>query len=120
MAEALLRLVEQAKGICMILISVAAVPNQSLQVQLDGQSCTLNIQQTAFGLFMDVLIGTEQIIAGVICENWNRIVRSLYLGFVGDFAWIDTQGTSDPVYTGIGSRYYLVYLEETDLPAGEG
>ena len=104
----------------MILVSVAAVPNQSLQVQLGGQSCTLNIAQTAYGLFMDVIVGTEQIIAGVICQNWNRIVRSLYLGFVGDFAWIDTQGDDDPIYTGIGSRYQLIYLEQSDLPAGEG
>ena len=104
----------------MILVPVAAAPNQSLQVQLGGQSCTLNIYQNAFGLFMDVLVGTQQIIAGVICENWNRIVRDLYLGFIGDFAWIDVQGTSDPVYTGLGSRYQLIYLEQSDLPAGQG
>jgi hypothetical protein len=103
----------------MILVSVAAVPNQSLQVQLGGQSCTLNIYQNAYGLFMDVLVGTQQIIAGVICENWNRIVRSLYLGFVGDFAFLDLQGDTDPVYTGLGSRYQLIYLEESDLD-GEG
>jgi hypothetical protein len=104
----------------MILVPVASVPNQQLQVQLGGQSCTLNIYQNAFGLFMDVLVGTEQIIAGVICQNWNRIVRSLYLGFTGDFAWLDLQGDSDPIYTGIGTRYQLIYLEESDLPAGEG
>jgi hypothetical protein len=34
--------------------------------------------------------------------------------------WFDTQGASDPVYTGAGSRFQLVYLEPADLPAGEG
>ena len=64
-------------------------------------------------------IGSQQIIAGVLCQNLNRIVRSLYLGFSGDFIWLDTQGTTDPIFTGLGSRYILVYLDESDL-AGEG
>jgi hypothetical protein len=104
----------------MMLVSTQPLPNQTLQVQVGGQNCTLNITQTAFGLFMDVLVNGTQIIAGVICENLNRIVRSLYLGFSGDFVWLDTEGTSDPIYTGLGSRYQLIYLEEGDLPAGNG
>ena len=50
----------------------------------------------------------------------NRIVRDLYLGFVGDFIWFDTQGSSDPIYMGLGSRFILVYLAPADLPAGQG
>ena len=68
---------------------------------------------------MDVYANGNLIVAGVICENVNRIVRDLYLGFVGDFIWIDNQGSTDPVYTGIGARYSLAYLETTDLN-GEG
>jgi len=66
---------------------------------------------------MDVLVGGTTIISGVICENLNRIVRDAYLGFSGDFAWYDTQGTSDPVYTGIGTRFVLLYLTPDDLAA---
>ena len=69
---------------------------------------------------MDVYIGNTLIIAGVICQNENRIVRSLYLGFSGDFAWYDTQGSTDPIYTGLGSRYLLLYLYPNELPDGEG
>ena len=70
------------------------------------------------GMFCDLLVNDTLIIGGVICENANVIVRDAYLGFVGDIAFFDTQGTSDPSYTGLGSRWILVYLAPADLPAG--
>jgi hypothetical protein len=105
----------------MQVIPVQAIPNQKLQVFLVNQSITINIYQLAYGLFMDVYVGNSLIVAGVICENLNRIIRDLYLGFVGDFVFIDGNGTdTDPVYTGLGAQYQLLYLETTDLPAGSG
>ena len=101
----------------MLIVNAQDVPNQTLQVQLGAQAAGLNIYQLQYGLFMDVYVGTTLIIAGVICENLNRIVRDSYLGFSGDLAWYDTQGESDPVYTGIGSRYQLVYLSPADMIA---
>jgi hypothetical protein len=104
----------------MMIVPIQPVPNQTFQVVLANQSCSINVYQSPFGLFMDLYVGNSLIVGGVICENLNRIVRSLYLGFVGDFAFFDTQGTADPVYTGLGSRYLLVYLETTDLASNEG
>jgi hypothetical protein len=104
----------------MLLVPIQPLPNQTLQVQLDGQACTLNIYQQAYGLYMDVLVNGTQIIGGVLCENLNRIVRSLYLGFLGDFLFVDLQGSSDPVYTGLGTQFALIYLEQSDLPANVG
>lgn len=104
----------------MMTIPLQETPNQSLTVQLGSQSVSINVYQMAYGLFVDVYVNNALIVAGVIAENLNRIVRSLYLGFVGDLAFVDTQGASDPIYTGLGTRYQLVYLEESDLPAGEG
>lgn len=99
-------------------------PNQTVQVVLSNQACTLNIYQKSTGLFMDVLVDDVLIIGGVICQNLNRIVRSLYLGFIGDFAWVDVQGTvdangiavgTDPVYTGFGTQYFLIYATPDEL-----
>lgn len=104
----------------MIIVPARAFPSQTFNIQLGGQSVTLNVYQRLSGLYMDVLVSGTLIIGGVICENLNRIVRSLYLGFIGDFGWFDTQGLTDPVYTGIGTRYFLAYLEASDLPAGVG
>jgi len=97
------------------IIPLQAFPSQQVQVQLNGQAVTLNIFQQAYGLYVDVFVGASAIIQGVIAENLNRIVRSTYLGFEGDFAFWDTQGEDDPIYTGLGSRFQLVYIDPTDL-----
>lgn len=97
-------------------VPIQPVPNQTVTVQLGGQNCQLNIYQQLYGLFMDVYVNNTLIIGGVICENINKIVRNSYLGFIGDFVFYDTtDAKSDPDYTGLGSRYLLVYLEQADL-----
>ena len=102
----------------MLIIPVQPVPNQVVSVVLNGQYTQLNIYyKAAYGLFMDVLLNNVIIISGVICWNANRIIRSAYLGYSGDFCWFDNQGTSDPVYTGLGTQYSLVYLTPSDLTA---
>ncbi len=104
------------------IIPLRAVPSQTLNVVLDGQSCTLNVYQKSDDLFMDVVCATmlNGGLYGVICQNLNRIVRDLYLGFSGDFSFVDNQGSEDPNFAGLGSRFSLAYLFPTDLPAGQG
>lgn len=106
----------------MMIIPMQPIASQSFQVTLANQNVQINIYQKFFGLFCDLynVSNNKLIIGGVLCENLNRIVRSLYLGFVGDLEFVDTQGKTDPYYTGLGSRYLLAYLETTDLAAGEG
>jgi hypothetical protein len=43
-------------------------------------------------------------------------VRDLYLGFSGDLFFADTQGTNDPYYTDLGTRYLLVYVTPGEVP----
>jgi uncharacterized protein DUF6983 len=100
----------------MLIVPVRAVPNQTLSILLANQLCQLTLKTRFYGLFMDVSVNDAPIVQGVICQNWNRIVRSAYRGFVGDFAFWDTQGSADPVYTDLGSRYLLYYLEKSNLP----
>jgi hypothetical protein len=99
-------------------ILAQAIPNQQLSCQLGAQSVTLVITQMAYGLFMTIAVAGVTILNNAPCQNLNRVVRDAYLGFVGDFLWFDTQGSSDPVYTGIGTRYQLLYLSPADLAAG--
>jgi len=99
----------------MLSIPLTPVPSQTLNSVLSGQNCTLNIYTLSTGLFMDVLINGISIVSGVLCVNRSRIVRNAYLGFIGDLVFTDTQGTNDPDYTGLGTRYALIYLEASDL-----
>lgn len=97
-------------------IPVVNTPNQKISVTLGAQNCLINIYQTSsYGLYCDLYVNGALIIGGVICQNLNRIVRNIYLGFSGDLVWNDTQGESDPNYPGLGSQYQLLYLSPEDL-----
>jgi hypothetical protein len=56
-------------------------------------------------------VGGNLVIAGVLCRNLVYLVREAYLGFAGDLAFVDTAGSDDPQYTGLGSRWQLLYVE---------
>jgi hypothetical protein len=101
-------------------IPLQALPSQSPEVQLGNQICQINVYQKLGAMYLDLYVNNALIIGGVICQNLNRIVRDLYLGFVGDVCFIDNQGDTDPVYTGLGTRYSLLYLTPSDLPPGVG
>lgn len=102
----------------MLIVPLQATPSQVLSVILANQSCRISVYQKFFGLYFDLVVPsnpTPGIRAGVSCLNGNRLIRYAYLGFIGDFLFFDTQGKTDPVYTGLGTRYQLAYLEASDL-----
>jgi hypothetical protein len=102
----------------MQVLPIQPVPAQTFNVILASQQCTITLRQRSTGLFIDLYVSDALIIGGVICQNLNVIVRDAHLGFIGDLAFFDTQGTADPVSTGLGSRYVLLYLSPSDLPPG--
>lgn len=99
----------------MQIVPLQAVPNQALSILLGGQNCQINVYTKIGQLYLDLYVDNILIIGGVVCENLNQLVRSTYLGFVGDLAFIDNHGSSDPTYDGLGTRYSLAYLEAADL-----
>lgn len=103
----------------MQIIPLQPLPSQDITVQLDDQTCQISVYQKSTGLYLNLSVNNALIIGGVLAENLNRMVRSAYLGFVGDLVFMDNQGTSDPDYTDLGSRYSLAYLESADLEAAE-
>jgi hypothetical protein len=100
-----------------LVVPLLAVADQTLLTQLSEQSVKLRVRQLRYGLFVDVYVdsGSTLVIGGVIGRDRNRIVRSSYLNFVGDFSFFDTQGTDDPEYSGLGVRWQLVYLLPSEL-----
>ena len=96
-------------------IALSPVPNQNFQATLGGQASTIVLWTRSTGLFLDLYLGTSLVIGGVLALNNVLIVRQTYLGFAGDLAFYDTQGTTDPVYTAFGTRYVLRYFSPADL-----
>lgn len=106
----------------MQVIPIADEEAQTLNVQLAGQACRIDLYAKSTGFYCDLYVSDVLIIGGAICQNLNRIVRDAYLGFVGDLFFYDIQGTTtqpstglDPSRPGIGTRYLLCYLEATDV-----
>ena len=104
----------------MQVIPLQDISSQTLNVQLAGQNCNINVYQNAYGLFCDLYVNSVLIIGGVVCQDRNRIVRDVYLGFIGDLCFIDTTGSNDPTLPGLGSRYVFCYLDTFDLAANQG
>lgn len=94
----------------MQVIPLQAVPSQLLQVVLGGQNCQLSIYQKPQGLFVDLSSNGVTISLAVIAQDVNPLNPIAYTGFIGNLIFTDTQGNSDPVYTGLGARFQLVYL----------
>ena len=102
----------------MQVIPLQALPNQTVNVSLNNQACGIQVRQTTTGIYLTLSVPAIPLtLYNVLCLNSVRIVRDAYFGFVGDLAFFDTEGTNDPVYTGLGpsGRYFLAYLDIPDL-----
>lgn len=110
------------------IIPLNPVPSQQFDVSLNNQDCTIKIFSKNFyvpvsgtipteppiyeeqtSLFMDLYLSSSLVLGGMLCRDRVLLLHNTYYGFQGDFAFIDTQGADDPIYTGIGSRFQLAY-----------
>lgn len=95
----------------MLLIPLQATANQTLAITLARQSVNIACRQNGDHLYFDLQLSSSYIVRTCICRDRQRLLAdAAYRGFVGDFLFVDTQGTDDPVYTGLGSRFQLIYL----------
>ena len=94
----------------MIQIPVQAVPSQILVINLNNQSVQIAIYQKPRGLFVDINSNGVDIVTAVLALNGVKLVCRDYLGFQGNIVFIDTQGTKNPEYSGLGTRYELIYM----------
>ncbi|WP_261534715.1 phage baseplate plug family protein [Burkholderia multivorans] len=99
----------------MLILPITARPAQNFSVLLGGQNCQISVYQKTTGLYLDLSVNNAAIKSGIICRDRVLLIRHAYLGFTGDLTFFDTQGVEDPQYSGLGSRWQLVYLEAGDL-----
>lgn len=99
----------------MLRIPLQTVPSQTLAVTLARQAAQIALRQNGDSLYFSLSIGTRYFVRTRICRDRQRLLLDVkYKGFIGDFMFVDTQGTEDPQYAGLGgatARYQLVYLE---------
>lgn len=97
----------------MLLIPLGAVPSQTLAVTLAGQSVQMALRTIGGSLYTTIDSNGGTIVTNRICRNRQRLLLdATYHGFLGNFAFIDMRGDTDPIYTGLGTRYALVYFND--------
>lgn len=119
----------------MQVVPLNAVPAQTQQITLNGQPCQISVYTKSgyaysdvpeftvpnTNLYFDLTVGGVTITTTAIGLNAVRLLRNReYLGFAGDFMFIDTEGSADPVYTGLGTRWLLLYLTPDDINSALG
>lgn len=98
-------------------IPITAVPSQTLSVILDRQPAQIMLRQNGASLYLDLRLDGTPIVLTRICRDRQLILTDAqYRGFRGQLMFVDLQGTSDPVYTGLGTRFVLVYLAAGEVP----
>lgn len=90
-------------------IPVQALANQAFACVLDNQLAQITLTTTDYGLFADVLYNGVPVANARSCLDRTDINPARYLGMPQALTFVDTQGATDPVYTGFGTRYLLLY-----------
>lgn len=98
----------------MLQIPLQPVPAQTLQIVLDGQNVQLSVYKLNESLFMDINSNGVDIVDCVQAHDADPLVCIKYTGFLGNLVFIDTQGSDDPYYSGLGTRFVLIYLTEAE------
>lgn len=93
----------------MLTISLKQQKEQQFSVSLGGQQCVIKLEQRESGLYLSLTADNKVIVQNVICLNSVYLIRYQYLGFIGDLFFYDTQGTDNPNYSELSTRFLLYY-----------
>lgn len=100
----------------MIRVPLSAVPSQTLAIVLAGQACEIALRQNGDNMYFDLTVNRVNIVRSRIVRNKQLLLLDMkYRGFVGDFIFNDSQGDTQPVFTGLAGRYTLYYVAPGDL-----
>lgn len=92
---------------------------QQFNVTLGGQTCVVTVRQRSTGMYFSLVVNGVTLMTEVLCQARVLLVRQPSLGFVGDLAFIDTQGNDEPEWSGLGTRWLLIYFTPADLAVEE-
>lgn len=88
-----------------VIVPLRPVPNQSVSCVLNGISHTLEINTRRGSLYLTLWRGDAFVLH-------NRVLRS-YAPVDYGLQLVDTEGTDEPQYEGLGSRWQLLALQAT-------
>lgn len=90
-------------------IPISQEPNQTFNIDLDGQRCVFEFITRGIYMFMNLTVDDKKVIDGMICLNGVDLIQYKEFGFKGRLYFEDTQGNLDPMYYGLNDRWLLIY-----------
>lgn len=91
-------------------IPLQAIPNQQLRVVLDNQACIIHLYTRNDRLFLDLTVGENVVITGVLCVVDRNILQYPTTYFSGELLFRDTsEADTIPHWSGLGTTYELFY-----------
>lgn len=103
-------------------IPLRATGNQTLQVVLEGQNCSLrlytrNLSDGVETLFCDLSIDQDPVFYGCPCLDGLPMPLYAWLGMTGQLVFVDMEGDEAPRWSGLGSRWKLLYMSPAEADA---
>ena len=98
----------------LIEIPVSPIANQRFSLELDKQQVEIELRQIGPALMCSVWVDEQVVFQNSICGNISRVGQFKSNLFDGVLFFVDTQGTSDPVFTGLGERYKFYFASVDD------
>lgn len=96
-------------------IPLQPIPSQEIQVILDGQNCTISVYWRFWKLYMDLMVDSEPVFTGAMCQLYQWVNQSPSILFSGGLMFVDALGEEAPCWDGLGSRWSLLYLDADEM-----
>ena len=93
-------------------INLQTSASQQFSANLGEQPCTIKVHQRDGDIYVDLYVDSEPVVLGVLARDRVGLTHHAYLPFKGELLFVDTLGSDDPQYTGLGDRWRLLYLSE--------
>ncbi|MBC8947095.1 hypothetical protein [Xenorhabdus indica] len=85
-------------------IAILPIPNQTTSFTIDSDLIDLTLESRLGAIFATVQKNGEYLVCNRVCKNLSYICQWL--------VFVDIEGNADPEYSGLGSRYKLVWNDE--------
>ena len=99
----------------MQIINTSQEPNQKFKTVVAEQNCEITLRTIGGAMYFSMSVDGVDFINSRVCRNGVTLVPTSYLGFKGNFTFVDYRGNNDPTYDLLNDRYFLIYLEESDF-----
>ena len=90
-------------------IPIVSTGAQTFNVSLNNQNCVINLYSLNGNMYFDLTVNNVSLINSRICLDRTPLKFEEYFGFSGQLFFVDQQGTSNPTFDGLGTRYILYY-----------